>query len=66
MAVVFTIGVITIWQIFTTLKTLAEAQQFSAWRALANLILTGLLVAVVIVLIAVLVGLAAGLFERAF
>jgi hypothetical protein len=66
LAMVFTIGVITIWQIFTTLKTLAEAQQFSALRALANLILTGLLVAVVVVLVAVVAGLAVGLFERTF
>jgi hypothetical protein len=63
LAIVFTIGIITIWQVFTTLKTLAEAQGFSAWRALANLVLTGLLVAVVVALIAVVAGLAAGLFD---
>lgn len=64
LAAAVVIGVITIWQFFTTLKTVAEAQQFSAWRALVNLILAAVLVALVAVLLAAGAGLVAGLVTR--
>lgn len=63
-AAVCLIGLVTIWQFFTTLKTLAEAQAFSAWRALANLILTALLVALVVLVIAAIAGLLVGFLGR--
>lgn len=64
LAAVSLIGFITIWQFFTTLKTLAQAQGFSAWRALANLVLTALLVAFVVLLVAAIAGLVVGLLQR--
>ena len=64
LASVSLIGFITIWQFFTTLKTLAEAQGYSAWRAVANLFLTALLVAFVVLLVAAIAGLIVGLLQR--
>jgi hypothetical protein len=43
--------VIGIWSGFVTLKCLAEAQRFSAWKALLNIILPGVIILVPILIV---------------
>lgn len=47
--------VLAIWCIFTYLKCLGEVQGFSAWKALGNTILAGLVILVPIVVLALIV-----------
>lgn len=42
--------VVGIWQIVITVQTVAEAQRFSGWRSLANLILAALLISLVVLI----------------
>jgi len=45
-----------IWTFFTTLKTLAQVQGFSAWKALANILLTILVLAAIAFIVVLLIA----------
>jgi len=58
--VTFAIAVIAIWQLFTTIKTVAEANGFSAWRGFFNLLLAGIAAALILLTVLLVVGAVVG------
>ncbi|UCC13740.1 MAG: YIP1 family protein [Gammaproteobacteria bacterium] len=54
------IAAIAIWQVFTTIKTVAEANGFSAWRAFFNLMLAGLAAVLFLLAVMLVVGMVSG------
>jgi len=53
-------AVLTIWCLIVYLKMLGEVQGFSAWKALGNSLLAGLIIAIPVVAIAIGVGMITG------
>lgn len=60
LAVTLAIAVIAVWQLFTTIKTVAEASGFSAWRAFFNLLLAGIVAVLILLTVMLVVGMVVG------